>query len=308
MPVSGTVSILLALAAAAMSPEDGAPPIAITWSAPADCPSVDALRDEVRRIAGTARPPADRLEAEATVRREAGAVWQLTLKTRAGERAGERVLTAADCGELMHAAALVMALMINPQATLEVPAPAPRQPPAPPSPAAAFEDRFAAGAEVVVGSGALPGIAPGIALRFAAARQALSAEVRAGISMSRSTPSPADADAGGTFDLLDATLAGCARAWRTRRVSPGACTGVTLVRVHGSGYGVTDPGDAAAWWNAGLAEANLRLRFSPRNAVRLAAQALFSPWSPRFALAGVGRVFEPAPVWLRGTLGWEVHF
>ena len=29
---------------------------------------------------------------------------------------------------------------------------------------------------------------------------------------------------------------------------------------------------------------------------------------PSFELAGVGHVFEPATIWLRGTLGWELHF
>jgi hypothetical protein len=227
-----------------------------------------------------------------------------------GDRTGERVLTAPECGELMHAAALVMALMINPQAgtVAERPPPAPPPPPPPPAPAEEIERRFAAGADVLVGSGALPGAAPGLGLRFAAARGGLSAELRASVSMSRRAASGADADAGGTFDLLDGALVGCARARRMRRFSPGACVGAAVVRVHGAGYGVSDPGAASAWWAAGLAEGNVRLRLSPRNAVRLAAQVLVPPGNPRFALAGVGVVFEPAQVWLRATLGWEIHF
>jgi hypothetical protein len=74
------------------------------------------------------------------------------------------------------------------------------------------------------------------------------------------------------------------------------------------GYGVSNPGEATAWWNAAFAEASLRLRVAPRNAVRLAAQGVVPLGNPDFVLAGVGHVFQPASIWLRGTLGWELHF
>ena len=92
------------------------------------------------------------------------------------------------------------------------------------------------------------------------------------------------------------------------RLAPGACIGGSVVRLHGTGYGVTDPGDAVAWWTVAFAEANLRIRLTPSNAVRLAAQGLVPLGLPNFAIGGVGQVFEPASFWLRGTLGWELHF
>jgi len=99
---------------APLAPQQEDLPIAISWNAPGECPGLDALKAEVRRVAGQVPPPAEPLSAEATVRRGPGTSWQLTLTTRAGARAGERRLAGADCAELMHAAALVMALMINP--------------------------------------------------------------------------------------------------------------------------------------------------------------------------------------------------
>jgi len=80
------------------------------------------------------------------------------------------------------------------------------------------------------------------------------------------------------------------------------------VRLHGSGYGVGFPTDATAWWTAGFAEANLRLRLTPMNGIRVAADVVVPLGLPTFAIAGVGHVFEPASIWLRGTLGWELHF
>jgi hypothetical protein len=170
------------------------------------------------------------------------------------------------------------------------------------------EPHFAAGADVVVGNGALPEVAPGIGLRFAAAAAAFSAELRATLWMSRSAASPASNSAGGSFYLADGAVAACARARRERTLSPGLCVGGSVVRLHGAGYGVSNPGQASAWWTAAFGEANLRVGITSRNAVRLAAQVVAPLGNPNFELAGVGHVFKPTPIWLRGTLGWELHF
>jgi hypothetical protein len=161
---------------------------------------------------------------------------------------------------------------------------------------------------VLVGSGALPGVAPGIGIRFAAAAAALSAELRASLWASRSTASASDPTAGGSFDLAEGSVAACARALRDWRLSPGACAGASVVRLHGSGFGIGYPTDATAWWSAAFVEANLRAQLTSMNAIRLAAGAAMPLGRPTFEIAGVGHVFEPASIWLRGTLGWELHF
>lgn len=282
-------------------------PIAIVWDAPAECPDFEALKAEFRRVAGRVPPPPERLSADVTVRRGAGRGWLLTLATRTGTRVGERRLAGSDCAELMRAAALILALMINPKAGF-VEALPPPPPPPPPVPVPAPEDRFAAGADLQLGGGALPGVAPGVGVRFAAAAAAFSAELRASFWTSRSTASSSDPTAGGTFSFFDTGAAGCGRAWRGRRVSPALCLGASLAHLHASGYGVSNPGQASAWWPAAFAEANLRVRITRRNAVRLAAQAVIPAGNPTFELAGVGHVFQPASIWLRGALGWELHF
>jgi hypothetical protein len=160
----------------------------------------------------------------------------------------------------------------------------------------------------MIGTGALPDVVPGFGLRVAAGGGALSAELRASIWLSRSIASTSDPSAGGSFTLADGAVAGCARARRDRVLSPGACVGASLVRLHGTGYGVTDPGQASAWWTSAFADASLRFRISTGNAVRLAAQLVIPLGNPNFELAGVGHVFQPASIWLRGSLGWELHF
>jgi hypothetical protein len=283
-------------------------PITISWNAPDECPGIEAVKSEVRRVAGQVPPPAEPLSADVTIRRGAGAGWLLTLATRTGTRAGERRLAGADCTELMHAAALVLALMINPEASFIAEPPPPPPPPPSPPPPPEPERRFAIGVDVVVGRGALPGFAGGFGLRLAAGAGALSGELRGSFWPSRSTASADDPVAGGTFDLVDGSAAGCVRARHDQIVSPGACAGASLVRLHGRGYGVGYPTETSAWWTAAYAEANLRARLSPLNAVRLAVQAVVPLGRPSFELAGVGQVFEPATIWLRATLGWELHF
>jgi hypothetical protein len=312
-PAGGGAKVPTAIPSTPQPPAAPAPqppeelPIAIVWSAPAECPTIEALKAEILRVAGQVPPPSEPLSATVTVQRGA-AGWQLTLATAAGARAGERRLAGPDCGELMRAAALVLALMINPQASLLAePPPPPPPPPAPPPPPPEPERRFAVGADLLVGSGALPGFATGFGLHVAAGA-ALSAELRASLWLSRSAATTEDPGAGGTFDLMDASAAGCARRGHGQPLSPGLCAGASIVRLHGTGYGVGFPSEASAWWTSAFAEANLRVGISALNAVRLAAGVAVPLGRPNFVLAGVGQVFEPASIWLRATLGWELHF
>ena len=283
-------------------------PIAVAWDAPGECPGVEALKAEFRRVAGHVPPPAERLSAQVTVRRGPGRAWLLTLATKTGTRVGERRLAGSDCAELMRAAALILGLMINPKAGFVETAPPPAPPPLPPPPTAVPDDRFAAGADLQFGRGAQPAVAPGVGVRFAIAAAAFSAELRASFWTSRSTASSSDAAAGGTFRFFDVGAAGCGRAWRRRGISPALCVGAALAHLQASGYGVSNPGEASAWWPAAFAEASLRERITRRNAVRLAAQAVIPAGNPTFDLAGVGHVFQPASIWLRVGVGWELHF
>ena len=250
----------IVIPAAPPAPAGSAPdelPIAISWNAPDECPGIDAVKDEVRRVAGKVPPPAEPLSAAVTIQRGTGSAWLLTLATRTGARLGERKLAGSDCTELMHAAALVLALMINPEASF-IAEPPPPPPPSPPAPPPERERRFAVGLDVMAGTGALPDFAGGFGLRLAVGAAALSAELRGSFWPSRTTASVSDPAAGGSFDLVDGSAAGCARGRHDQLLSPGACAGASLVRLHGSGYGVGYPTQASAWWTAAFAEANLR--------------------------------------------------
>ena len=306
--------------AAAPSPAtpapDEDPPILLSWTAPDECPPIEELRAEIRRVAGPVPTPTQKPEVRAVVRRGPKDSWQLTLSTRIGALAGERRLAAPSCGELMRAAALVLALMINPTAAA-APPPVPPPPPPPPPPPTISEVRappppaplpFLVGVDGAVGTGLLPQTAAGLQLRLGWGIGLFGAELRATGSTSTTGLSPSNPGAGGTFDLADLAAAGCARFLAARRLSPGACLGGAVMRLHGTGFGVSEPGEATAWWPGAFFEASLRLRVTTRHALRVAAEALVPIGRPTFALEGLGTVWRPDALAARGTLGWEVHF
>ena len=307
--------VIVALDGAPAQPPPPAPappaplPIDSSWDAPPECPTAAEFEAEVRRLAGPVPPPALRPEARATVRRAPGDRWQLTLATKTGALAGERKLSAASCPELMQAAALVVALMINPAAGASPsPLPPPPPPPAPPAPLPPPARRFTVGAALSVGLGALPGPAVGVGGRATAGGPHLAALLRGNVWGERRAASPADASAGGTFDLLDVGAGACARGQPLEAVWLGLCGGATLLWSRGAGYGVTNPGQATSLWGAAFFGPEARVLVTRRSGLHLEIETLVPAARPTFRLAGVGTVYEPAAIAWRASAGWEVHF
>lgn len=156
------------------------PAARIQYEAPAGCPGIEAFRERIRRRTTRFREDAAspnfiglHASVEVTKQRAAG---QLVVTTPTGERAS-RLLTAATCGEVVDALALMASLSVNlldsPQSNRPtpppVPAPAPTPPP-PPGPAkvAAPEPRGAFRLGVGTGADAAWGVTPAtlVAARF----------------------------------------------------------------------------------------------------------------------------------------------
>ncbi len=135
-PVPRIVPALVVLGAV-FAPAPAAAQLAIEWDVPAtECPTVDAVRGEVTRLLGGAVPADLALEARAVATR-AGGRWTLRLRTVMDGTEGERVIEGDACAPLADAAALVLALMIDPEAVAAnavVEAP-PEEPAPPPDPA-----------------------------------------------------------------------------------------------------------------------------------------------------------------------------
>jgi hypothetical protein len=301
-------------AEAAVAPASLPVSMSIFWTAPAGCPDEPVFKEDVRRLAGAGAAPPEEILARAVVGREADGAWQLVLTTRVGSFEGKRQLVAVDCGELERAAALVIALMINPDAGTTVLQPRALSPIHAPQTLERAgpvdlppRRRWGLGVDLTLGAGTLPSLGPGLGLR-ARVGQRWSVEVIATLWSPRQADSAAEPSAGGSFSAVDVGAAGCFNARSERRLAPSLCAGADLNRVAANGFGITDPGQATGYWLAGFVEGAGRWFVTPRSGVRLSLMALAAARRPQFSLAGVGPVFQPSILATRGSLGWELDF
>jgi hypothetical protein len=303
----------------------GALPIKLGWTAPPECGDAQAVERDVRSMLGEASIPASRppIEAEVILRRAADAKWDATLQTATGELRRERTLRADSCDEARRAIALLLALMLDPNARPEgaarpdepatVPvAPPPLPPPPPPPPPPAVPGRkgpeLLVGAGGVVDAGTLPDWGYGARLRLGLEVDRWSLVLAYGAWLPHSSRSEALAGAGGNFTLMEASLGGCFQSSRSARFSIQVCGGPVLVGMRGAGFGVTDPGQATALWGALFAEAALRARATRSVAARLGIGGLAHLDRPRFALRNVGPVHRPHSLAAQAELSLEVLF
>lgn len=107
------------LALAVVAPEDARLPVALDWSAPPGCASQAELEDDIARLTGARLAEgeqAERLEVRISTVQDGYAM--ALRRTRAdGSTADLRELVAADCGVLARAAALIVAVGVDPLAT-----------------------------------------------------------------------------------------------------------------------------------------------------------------------------------------------
>lgn len=114
-------------------------PFSLWWSAPEGCPDARSVESEILRLAGHA--PASPLAVHATVTHDAER-YRLEIMTRSEGGEGSRTIEAASCDTIAEAAALIVALAIDPEAAARAAASsAPRAP----GPATAPESTRASG-------------------------------------------------------------------------------------------------------------------------------------------------------------------
>ncbi|MEM9196123.1 MAG: hypothetical protein AAGF12_43560, partial [Myxococcota bacterium] len=97
-------------------------PLLESWSAPAECPPASTFEAAVVRLLGGELP--DELPTLHLRIQQQDSVYDARLRAeRAGENLGERLLSDPQCAVALDAAALVAALMIDPEAVVEQGAP-----------------------------------------------------------------------------------------------------------------------------------------------------------------------------------------
>jgi hypothetical protein len=305
---------LVAVGEAPPSQADGLG-LQLTWESPQGCPDLASERAEIRRRAGETGQAllGEPITAQGAIRLDPSGSYSLLLRTRVGDTEGERVLAGHDCRELADAAALVLALLINPEAALSSapesgpPTPAPPPPPNPPLPGHAHSG-LGLGLGAVLASGVLPDTAAGLIARLLYRRGILAVALEIAGFFPSEKIAPVLPRASASFYRLESALQLCAATPSDRRLGAALCLGGAVVSLHGQSVGVSAPGQVTAYWPEGLLAVSGQLRLAATTQLRLAADLHGLGSRPDFAILGLGNVYRPAGRSLRGILGLDVLF
>ncbi len=297
---------------------------ALRWEAPDGCPGRDAVHAEVARLVGGRIPPGEPIAAEGRTIAAEGA-FELTLRTDVAGQHGERTVRADRCDELAAAAALILALMIDPEAVARAePEPTPLAPslaralappareveppraaPAPdarraaepfteagpPSPArdGRLEALFGAGIQLDVGT--LPAVAPALVIEGGFGVPLIDGRVRLAFLFPQAGTSAELAGASAELMAFTAGVLACLRPIEQARAL-GLCADVAAGSVFGAARGISEPRFGGGFWLA--AGGGLALAWQP------------APWFDLEGMAEIlGQIVAPAFEVLVGGPGGE---
>lgn len=302
LPRLALAACLLALAArsaqaqgpVAGAAEPVAPELGLTWQAPAGCPSSAAVEAQFARLLGgpTRLPSGKHIDASALVRSSSPDKWTLELATVLDGAVGRRTLAGDSCASVTSAAALILALMIDPAAAeraLLAPAPMPPPPPrrtlgpedlvfAPPPP----PEPRAVHAMVRAFGGGVFGLLPEPTLAAGVAAGARARRFGGELSFAATSERRVNAagGAGGDFRLLVLGARACA-ALGGRVVVWRACAGGELERL--AATSITSPAASKSiWMGAGTAGLLLEAPLGDRFALALDLGAALRLYHPEF--------------------------
>lgn len=235
--------------------------------------------------------------------------------------AGSRELELPSCDEALAAAATLVALAIDPQATAPAAAEPVSQPPKPPEhqeprrpqpqpapPHPATTTRLAPYVSVFGGAsfGEVPAASPlfgaGLGVRWGAL--GIGAE---GFWIAPQTELVAGTAKGGRIGLWGGGLSAC-YAPLAPAVRLSGCLGAEAGAWHSRGVGVTAPTEQSDWWLAGFGRLASGVRVARPLELFLAADLLVPARRPRFKLDGVGQVFRPNSAGFRASAGALLSF
>ena len=287
-----------ALALVAGAPATAGERLALRWTAPEGCPDAASVERAVSRLVGESAQADQPLEVVATVSAQ-GDEWEVVLELAGTSR---RVLRGRTCAAVADAAALIIALIIDPLAIAQPP-PAAAPPPPPPQPARAW--RLGARGGLDWGALAAAGPAFGLLGSLTLGHQLIEVDLQAWFPQRVLLEAPAGA--GGTLTLYVASVT----TWRKLLdgvLSLGPSLGLDLGLLHAEGFGVTTPGSGSALWLAGRAGISASWAFFGPLELNLRLDLVVPFLRPRFVLTNVGDVHTPAPVGVRAMVGGAVQF
>lgn len=311
--------------------------LSFEWRAPPGCPEAGGVLVRIESLLAKSPEPAERVQARATITKpETGDTYELSIETAQAAGTFHRLVQATSCEEAGDAAALIIALAVDPNLANPAagePADAPLADPAakpspetngagPVTPAATVEPEtvvardvaperrpvksdlsWHASASAVGDAGTLPRPAAGVQLAAGLRVRPIRLELL-GTALPDARETVA-ADRGGDIDLLALGLRGCYGAERGA-LGGEACVGLEAGRLQGTGVNASWTDTQNMPWVAGRAGVLGFYRAGPRAALRLGLEALLPATRPEFVLENVGPVHRPGRVVGRLELGLEL--
>lgn len=349
------VSIVAALALAspsgppALPAQDGtAPRISLHWQAPAQCPTRTDVLAALEPLSGapvTEGGEAD-LHVEATVVSGSHG-YSLTLVLDGEQEPQTRVLDSEDCAVLGRAAAIVVAVALDPVTAASNWPPAPGSEPTPtaaapnptflepepsllepeldreprPKPEATPRPRtsrprtdsaleYGGGFDVSLAGRVLPGLGVGLAIAPYLGTARVHGRLLAQYRPQRTTSLPGNDDAGAQFQFVSGGARICPNAVPTSfRWRVPLCAGfdVGAVIAEGQGAALSRTDAATSLWAAFALEAGATVQIAPRVSLYGAFELAVSLSRPQFFLDNGGLLHQSARLGPRGMLGLQIH-
>lgn len=293
----------------------GAPPVDLGWHAPAGCPDGAAARATIDKLLEGHAPPDDRRVVADVVVEAGGKGFRARVRIDDGTSVGERELEAASCQEVGDAAALIVAMAIDPRLAGESPpdAPPPDEPPIPTPPATATGTGTAADATSVtttpiaivpppvepkperkrpplklllragggVGYGSVDAVAGVVMLAFALAGPRWRVELDADVWTPRTLQSPMNDAIGVRVLGWTLGLRGCGSPLAMKLEIP-LCAGVRAGALHGRGAGPIEKHSKLSPWITATAGIGVWGWIVPRFALALDIDGFVSLTRPAF--------------------------
>jgi hypothetical protein len=302
----------------------------LEWESPPECPTRDEVEGAIDRRLGTLPPnPRGVVHARAHIEVDSKGRYGLELVLDDGDRK----LDSPRCDELADAAALIVAIAVNPDAALAdpgpvVPAPVSLEPAPAPEPAvdvtptatrtrtAATRPWFYLRLAGAFGYGPVPAPAGGISFAFGLSGRHYRTELEGTYWPARAIESRSNASVGGSFRMGTALARGCGVVGGPRDSSPGfvvavpLCGGLEIGAISGEGQGSLDANAETGVYLAARVGPQLAVHPPRGRGVGLfvSAEATFPIVQPTFVTAPSGVVYEPLPAGFVAALGvaWQI--
>jgi hypothetical protein len=289
----------------------------LQWIAPEGCPTDADIRASVAELLHREpAPSADALHVAARVEERSEGNWQCVVETRIGSRVGRRTIEVESCTAAAESTALIVALILDPEAgsravpprAASTPAAAKRKQSTRDAPSRARGVGLSLGPLVGLDVGTLP--APTYGLGAVGGTQLGSSSFEIGLALwkaQRGGVPDLTPEAGGSVGLI-AGFVGICPALPIGRIDVGGCLAAELGRFQAEGFGVDESVTAGSRWIAVAAGPLARARFTKVVSLSLRT-ALFLPLDrPSFVVdvSGSAREFhQPNPVVGRALLSLD---